>query len=370
VSDAAVLELSDSTRSLEVAARILRGAIAAGASDIHLRVGSAPMVRIEGQLCPLDHPVLDTHLVRSAIDAMARSADISVADGGDLDFSCELPNIGRFRAHVYRERGAPAVVLRHVPNEIPDFATLRLPPIIKRIAANESGLVLVCGATGNGKSTTIASILQYINENMTKHVVTVEEPIEYVFRNQNSSFSQRAVRSDVAGIEKALESAMREDPDVIFVGEIRSPTEFEASLRAAESGRLVVSTFHSADSVRAISRMIHMYPAELREGARHRLADTLAAIICQRLVPMRGSRQRVLVAEVLVRSPTVQDCIRDPARLKGIVAALERGENEYGTQTFDRELLRLVRDGTVGLDTARSVATSPNDLARALKLTR
>jgi twitching motility protein PilT len=327
------------------------------------------MVRIAGQLCPLEHPPLTADIVRDSVAALGRAAGMTV-EPPQVDFSCDVPGAGRFRAHAYWERGNPAIVLRHIPTEIPDFAALRLPPVVKPIASSERGLVLVCGATGNGKSTTIAAMLQWINQRATKHVVTIEDPIEFVFENDRSTFSQREVGRDVDSMQTGMEGALREDPDIVFIGEIRTATHFDAALSAAESGRVVISTFHSSDAMRAVQRMIHMYPQDFREGACHRIADALAAIVCQRLVPMRGGSQRVLVTEVLVRNPTVQDCIRDPARLRALPAALERGTSEFGTHTFDQELLRMIRDGLVSVDTAKAVANSPSDLVRALKLTR
>lgn len=358
-----------SERALRAGMRILKGAVAAHASDVHLRAGSAPVVRIEGDLVPLDHPTLSDSLVATMAHALAERGGVEIR-GSQADFSCQLPGVGRFRVHAYRQSGRLAIVLRHIPDQIPDFATLRLPPVAKRIVGTERGLVMVCGATGNGKSTTIASFLEYINQNATKHVVTIEDPIEFVFDEKHSSFSQREVGRDVESVMQGLEGAMREDPDVLFIGEIRTLEQFDVALNAAESGRFVISTFHSGDATRAVQRMIHMYPPDYRDGAAHRIADCLAAVICQRLVPRRGARQRILVTEVLVRSPTVQDCIRDPSRLRGLPAALERGTHEYGTHTFDQQLLQMVRDGLVTLDTAKAVANSPNDLARALKITR
>jgi twitching motility protein PilT len=261
-------------------------------------------------------------------------------------------------------------VLRHIPSPIPELAALRIPPVAKRIALEDRGLVLVTGATGNGKSTTIAAMLDYMNRKVPKHVVTIEDPVEFVFDDDQCTFSQREVGRDVTDLGEGLHSAMREDPDVIFVGEIRAPEEFDVALTAAEAGHLVVSTFHSADSSSALMRMINLYPQDYRDAARQRVADAVTGIISQRLVPQRGTNQRVLIAEILRPTPTVQDCIRDPNRFRGIPAALEASTHEYGTQSFDQQLLAMVRDGLVSVDTARAAARSPKDLVRNLKLTR
>jgi twitching motility protein PilT len=360
------------SHALELALRILRGAVAAGASDVHLKAGVAPLVRIQGQLCPLEHPALPDELVDATVAALAASAGVPPerANRPQVDFSCEVPDVARFRAHAYRQKGTAALALRRVPHPIPDFAALRLPPVVKRIAHAERGLVLVAGATGMGKSTTIAAMLEYVNCNAARHVVTLEDPVEFVFEDKRSSFSQREVGRDVESMSVGLEGVWREDPDILFIGELRTIEEFDVALNAAESGRVVVSTCHAADAARTITRMISLYPPDFRDSARARLADSLQAIIGQRLVTRRGARDRLLVTEVLTQSPTVQDCIRDPARTRSISSALEAGTHEYGSHSFDQNLAGMVRDGLVAVDTAKAAATSPSDLVRSLRITR
>jgi len=358
--------------AVDTVIRILKGAVHAKASDIHLRAGSAPQVRIDDELCPLEHPPLTPAVIEAGVRALAQYARVppEKLDRLQVDFSCVVPDVGRFRAHCYRQGGSQAVVLRCIPSEIPDFAKLRLPRVIKRIAGLRDGLLIVTGATRNGKSTTIASVLDYINRHEPRHVITLEDPIEYVFEDNVASFSQREVGRDLNSMQDGLESALRADPDIVFIGEVRTPAEFDVALHAAESGRLVVTTLHSGDCIRAISRMVHFYPADQRDSVRQRLADNLAAIIAQRLVPKRGGRSRILVTEVLTRSPTVQDCVRDPARLRALPAALDKASHEYGSHSFDQQLVRMVRDGLISLDTAKGVANSPSDLVRTLKVTR
>jgi twitching motility protein PilT len=358
--------------ALDIAIRIIRGALAAKASDVHLRSDAVPLVRIEGEIVPLTHPPIDAEVITTAIRALAAWGGVEDdrLRGRQFDFSSLVPEVGRLRVHGYRVNGKPACVLRAIPDPIPEFSELRLPPVIKRITTMSRGLVLVCGATGNGKSTTIAAMLAHLNQHEARHIVTIEDPIEFVMHDKISTFSQREVGRDVESFEEGLRGAMREDPDVIFVGEIRTFEEFELALNAAESGRLVITTFHAADTMRAITRMVHWYPPDLRESVANRLADTLAATISQRLVALRGGRERILVTEVYTRNPVAQDCIRDLTRLKGLPAALERGKSEFNTHTFDQELLQMVRDKLITLDTAKACANSPNDLVRALNVTR
>jgi len=350
--------------------RILKGSINAGASDIHLRANKPPMVRLEGELRRLDHPDLDPRLVDHIRATLAEYAELprQRLARRQCDFACEVPGIGRFRVHAYQQNKSHALVLRFIPTPIPDFATLRIPPVVKRLTALQRGLILVTGATGNGKSTTIASLLERVNQEQARHVVTIESPIEYLFEERLATFSMREIGRDVDDTHAGLLGALREDPDWIFVGEIRELPEFELALSAAEAGHVVVSSLHAQDSVRAIQRMIHFFPEGQRDGVRQRLADSLAAIISQRLVARRGAVDRVLVTELLMRSPTVQDCIRDPNRLRGLSKALDAGASEYGTHSFDHQLYQLVRDGVVDVDVARAAASNPNDLVRAFKM--
>jgi twitching motility protein PilT len=359
-------------RTLEAALRILRGAVAAKASDVHLKAGAVPRVRIRSQVVPLEHPPLSPELVFTLLQSLAAVAGVDPArwQGKQVDYSCEVPELGRFRVHAYRSSGNWAGVLRHIKKSIPEFSALRLPAVIKRIAGLDRGLVVVAGATGNGKSTTIASLLEFVNQKLPKHIVTIEDPIEFVFSDNVASFSQREVGRDVDNMAQGLEGALREDPDVLFVGETRTQAEFEVALNAAESGRLVITTFHSSDIERCVTRMVNMYPVDRQDQARNRIADTLMAVIAQKLLPQKGGSELILVTEVLTRSPTVVDCLRDATRLRGLTAALEKGTNEYGSHSFDQVLMGLVRDGVVSVDTAKAHVHSSNDFVRALNLSR
>ncbi|HKU40086.1 MAG TPA: ATPase, T2SS/T4P/T4SS family, partial [Polyangiales bacterium] len=292
-------------RTLEAALRILRGAVAAKATDVHVKAGSPPRVRIRSQVVPLEHPPLSAEFVQTMVQGLAAYAGVQQQRMAEkqFDFSCEVPELGRFRVHAYRQLGSMAATLRFIKKQVPDFGALRLPAVVKRIAQLERGLILVTGATGNGKSTTIASLLDYINQKLPKHIVTLEDPVEYVFADNIGSFSQREIGRDVDSMQAGLEGALREDPDVLMVGETRSLAEFEVVLNAAESGRLVITTFHSSDAERTVSRMVNMYPPHHQDQARNRIADVLSAVISQKLIPPKGGGELILVTEVLTRSP-------------------------------------------------------------------
>lgn len=350
--------------------RILKGACVAKASDIHLRADQAPIVRLAGELRPFEHPPLSRQFIEESRDALGVAALIprERLARPQVDFSCVVPDVGRFRVHAYHQAGGAALVLRAIPNPIPDLGALRLPPVVKRLAALDRGLVLVTGATGNGKSTTIAALLELVNQELFRHIVTLEDPVEFIFEEKRSTFSQREVGRDVDDAHQGLLGALREDPDWVFVGEIRTLDELDVALSAAEAGHVVISTMHAQDTTRAIQRMVNLYPEGHRDSARQRLADSLAGIVSQRLLLRRGTRERILATEVLLRTPTVQDCIRDPARIRGLGGALEAGTGEYGTHTFDQQILALFSAGLIAEDTARAAASSPHDVMRAMKM--
>ncbi len=368
-----VAALDSRHNELDVIVRILQGAIASGASDIHLRVGIAPVVRIEGEVIPLEHAILDHSTVEAAARGLGELAGVSRTrlSRKQVEFGCNVPEVGRFRVHVYRQRGSRAVVLRTIPSPIPEPSALRLPPVVKQIALSRHGLIAVTGATGNGKSTTIAAMLSYMNEKVRRHVVTIEDPIEFVFEDRMCTFSQREVGLDVDGFAHGMTGALREDPDVVFMGEVRTSSEFDSALAAAETGLLVIATMHSPDAVTTVQRMMNMYPQEFRASARDRIATTLKAVVGQKLLPVRGgARERVLVTEVLRSTGTVRDCIRDPGRFRSLPQVLDAGTHEYGTHTFDAQLLKMVRGKVIDVDVARGHARSPKDLVRALTITR
>jgi len=285
-----------------------------------------------------------------------------------VDFALHVEKTGRFRCHIYRQQGNWAAVLRIIPERVPDPKTLRLPPVIKQIADLTRGIVLVSGATGMGKSTTVASILTEMAANRSLHIVTIEDPIEFIIPDGKSVVSQRSVGVDVESFDDALRASFREDLDVLFIGELRSPLAVEVALQAGESGHLCISTIHTADAMSTIARVASMIPEDHKRNVLGRLSESLQAVICQRLVPMAGRTSRILVNEVLVTTPTLRQAIRDPAEHKSITQTVAREATGSNNQTFDQHLLTLVRNKLITLEIAEAAATCKADFQRALRL--
>ncbi len=348
--------------------KLLGLAVKVGASDVHLRANQPPMLRVSGELKPLNSPPFDLSTMRVIADRMTPSAiREKTGDQFQADFSAEWPGTARFRVHRFQVRGEPALVLRIIPLEVPDFAALRLPPAIKRVCAKDRGLVLVTGATGMGKSTSIAALLNHIAGHNRKHILTVEDPIEFVISPGTSIVSQRDVGHDVADFSTGIWAALREDPDIIFIGEIRDVETVRVALQAAETGHLIISAIHTVDATATIEHLIHMYPPDQQASARLRLAEVLEAVISQRLLPMKGHNRRVLTCEVLLRSPGIQEWIRKPDKSRPLVDRIAHSAPD-GMQTFDQDLKRLYEAGVIEMEVARAAASSPSDFARNLRV--
>ena len=343
--------------------KILRAAIERGASDLHLKAGDVIRARINGQLVPITkQPLSDADTRQIAMQLIPNEKDRQHIDRiTDYDCSWGIPGLGRFRVNILRQRGSFMIVLRIIPVEIPTFEQLRLPPILPKICSEERGLILVTGATGSGKTTTQAAMIGWINQNFRKHIVTLENPIEYLHRDNLSSITQRDVGNDTVSFQTGLRAALRQDPDVILIGEMRDTETIDTAVKAAEAGHLVISTLHTRDAVTTISRVVSVFPPEEQEMLRIRLAETLKAVISQRLVPRADGQGRILACEILVVTPAVRDCILDPRRLDEIVQLMEEGRVQYGMQTFDQHLMELVREGLVEYETAKVYASNPAD---------
>jgi twitching motility protein PilT len=342
--------------------------VQSGASDIHFRPGETPAYRVNGVLRPLKSDKLTAaHTRQLALNIIKdEQARARIETLQEFDTSYGVEGVSRFRANVYRQRGSLALVLRIIPNEVPTLEGLQLPPVIRQIASNERGLVLVTGATGSGKSTTLAAMVDHINKTEAVHVVTIEDPIEFIHKNQRSSLSQRELGQDTSSFSVALRAALRQDPDVILVGEMRDLETIDIALKAAETGHLVMSTVHTTDVTKTVGRLLSVFPAEEQLMVRARLAESLKATVSQRLLPRADGKGRVVALEVLVQTKTVQEYILDPARTAGLKDVLEKGRTTYGMQSFDQHLSELYKQRVISLETAKAAASNPADFERAL----
>ncbi len=347
---------------------ILRLGLQRGASDVHFKVGERVMMRINGRLHRLNLPPLAPQETRQVYDALRPSYVEQPADGvREVDFSLSVSGAGRFRVNAFQQRNSLALVIRLIPIKIPELASLNLPSILSAIANERRGLILVTGTTGSGKSTTLAAMLDQINKTRTAHVVTIEDPIEFLFSNQKSSIVQREIGVDTASFSVALRAALRQDPDVIMVGEMRDTETIDIALKAAETGHLVLSTAHTTDAAKTIQRILSVFPSGEQNMVGIRLAECLRAVISQRLLPRADGSGQIPAVETMVVTRVIQDCIRDPGRNYEINEFISKGRN-YGMQTFDQALLRMLRRGLITREVAISAATSPGDLDLQLRM--
>ncbi|MHB1212398.1 MAG: type IV pilus twitching motility protein PilT [Candidatus Nanopelagicales bacterium] len=347
---------------------ILAAAVAYGASDVHLRAGSPPLVRVAGQLWPLDvapFTAEDTEaLVQDALPT-DRDREAFAADH-ERDFALVAEGTGRFRGNAYRERGSAAMVLRHVKEAIPSFAELGLPPLVRELALRPSGLVLVCGPTGSGKTTTLAAMVDAINRERRCHILTIEDPIEFLHHDKAAAISQRELHTDTLQFSRALRSGMRQDPDVILVGEIRDVETMRTALQAAETGHLVLATLHARTVVDAVNRSIDVFPTGEQRQARASIAESLQGIVCQHLVPSSSGTGRQVVIETAVSTPRIREAVLDPDKTATIQDIVAEGEF-YGMRTFEQDAVRLVVTGTIAVEDAERVVARAADLHVALR---
>ncbi len=337
-----------------------------GASDIHFEAGYPPVYRIHGEL-------LSARLDRlTAEDTRALAAMVLGIPGEpgtpfdlphEVDRSFSVDGLSRFRVNVFRQRGSPGLVMRVIPFEVRDFQQLNLPPVVQAIAQARQGLVLVTGATGTGKSSTIAAMLQQINAADRVHIVTIEDPIEFIFGEGKSVVIQREVGADTEDFQSAIRAALRQDPDVIMVGELRDRETAEICLKAAETGHLVVTSIHTPDAVRSVGRLVGMFPADEQASVRGRLADNLRAIVSQRLLPRQDGAGLVPAVEVLLPTLSIQEAIRDPSRTGQMRKLIEQGR-AHGMQSFDQHLGELLRAQLISPEVAKAHASSPEDFER------
>jgi len=338
------------------------------ASDLHLRVGIRPMVRSDGKLLPIDdtivlHDDMDKILSQILNDDQREKFNKK----REMDLALSISKMGRFRINLYKQRGTVGIAIRQVNTNVPGFDELNLPEVIKNIANNKRGLIIVTGTTGSGKSTTLASMVEYINNNRHDNILTIEDPIEYIYRDKKSIISQREVGGDTESFATALKHAFRQDPDIILIGEIRDGDTMNIALTAADTGHLVLTTLHTLNAVETISRIISFFPPHQQQQIRMLLAGTLKSIVCQRLLPRCDGPGRVPAVEILVSTASIREAIIDSQKTMAILDYIEQGTIQYGMQSFDQSIMNLYRAGTISFEEAMAQCSNPDDFDLRVK---
>ncbi len=333
------------------------------ASDLHIKVGSHPVIRVDGELTPLVElkRLMQEDTIAMAFSIMSSRQKEKFKNNYEIDIAYSVPGLGRFRCNIFQQRGTIGMVLRVIPMLIRTVDELGLPPVLSRIADEERGLVLVTGTTGSGKSTTLAAMIDHINRTRSTHVMTVEDPIEFLHRDNKSMVNQREVAVDTRSFAQALRSALRQDPDVILVGEMRDFETIETGLLAAETGHLVFSTLHTLDATETINRIIAVFPPHQQKQIRLQLASVLKAVISQRLMPRADGNGRAPAVEVMISTPFIRDCIVDKDKTHLIHGAIASGTSQYGMQTFDQSIFGLFEQGLVSYDEALRWASNVDE---------
>jgi twitching motility protein PilT len=336
--------------------KIIKAAVERGASDLHIKAGDVFRARINGKLVPLTKQRLTPDQTKSiALKLISSEEDRARIDRlRDFDCSWGMPGVGRFRVNVLRQRSSFMIVMRVIPFTVPTIESLSLPEVLKQVAESERGLVLVSGVSGSGKSSTIAAMVHHINRTLHKHVVTIENPIEFLHRDLSCSITQREVGVDTDSMTVGLRAALRQDPDVVVLGEIADATTIDTALKAAETGRLVIGTLSTPDVVTTVERVLGTIPAEEREVGRLRFAESIRAIISQQLLPMKDDTGRVAAVEVLIATPAARECLKEAERVNQVKRIMADGRKDLGTQTYDQHLEELVEAGQITAETQRA----------------
>ena len=352
--------------------KIIKAAVDRGASDLHIKAGDVFRARINGRLVPLTKQRLTPEQTKT----IAKQLIPTEEDRGridkirDYDCSWGMPGIGRFRVNILRQRSSFMIVMRVIPFDVPSFESLRLPAVLGQVAGAERGMVLVTGVTGSGKTSTMAAMVNHINQTQHKHVLTLESPIEFLHRDLNCSITQREIGTDTDDFRMGLRAALRQDPDVVLIGEMRDAETVDTAMKAAETGHLLISTLHTPDAVNTVNRIIAMFPADEQGIARLRLAESLQAVVSQRLLPRADGNGRAAAIEILLCTATARDMIRDPARLPELHEYIGESREQYGMQTFDQHLMDLVTDGTVTYEVAATASSNPSDFELQMRTLR
>ena len=344
----------------------LRKAVEEGVSDVHLRIDEVPVVRKDGKIVKTNYPVIKekdiSHVLNVVLPKYLRT---KVQAAFDLDFSYEIKGISRFRINLARQLGNTSLVFRIIPYEIPSFAELKLPPALNMFAKFHSGIVLVTGPTGSGKSTTIASLIDLINKNERKHIITIEDPIEFIYSNKNCIITQRQVEIDTLSFPDGVKYALRQDPDVILIGEIRDLETLTSAMKAAETGHLVIASLHTNDAIQTVNRIVGMFDPKDRDGVRKQLAETLIECVAQKLLPLKSGHGRIPACEIMVVTPTIKDfIIKD--ELEQIYDLVKKGS--YNDMiTMNMSLLQLIKEGLISKETAIEVSDNKVEIEQMLR---
>jgi twitching motility protein PilT len=349
--------------------QIIKAAVDRGASDLHIKSGDAFRARIHGKLVALTKQALTPEQTKQiALHLMPEHDKARIDDIKDYDCSWFADGIGRFRVNIMKQRGSFMIVMRVIPLEVPTFEKLQLPPIMARIAEAERGMILVTGVTGSGKSSTMAAMINYMNQHSNRHILTLENPIEFLHRDINCAITQREIGSDTSDFKQGLKSALRQDPDVIMIGEMRDAETIDTAIKAAETGHLLISTLHTADAMSTINRVVAMFSPAEQTVVRLRLAESLHAVISQRLIKRVDGKSRAVAAEVLINTPAVKDMIVDSQRIGEVKDYMESSKEQYGMQSFDQALADLVTTKQISFHAAMAAASKPADFELKLRM--
>jgi twitching motility protein PilT len=330
------------------------------ASDLHIKTGTPPTIRVDGRLIALDEPTPSNQDIEAIVEQILTPKQRKLfEEHNEIDFAFSIPGLCRFRANFYRQRGTVAMAFRQIPFGVPSLGELNLPKTLADLMEKPRGLVLVTGTVGQGKSTTLASMVDHVNTNLPRNVITVEDPVEFLHRDNKALISQREVGLDTASFHDGLKYILRQDPDIILIGEIRDQDTMKVALMAADTGHLVLSTLHTPDAAQTVNRIISFFPLHEHDEVRYLLSNNLAAVVSMRLIPHKSGQGRVPATEVLINTATVAEYILDPEKTGLIHKAIQEGVNQYGMQTFDQALMRLYRDEQISYDEAIKNCTNP-----------
>ncbi len=348
--------------------RVLQRMVELKASDLHVKVGTKPTARVDGALVTLDEPAPSQQDLEAIVDQILTPKQKKVfEETREVDFAFGVTGLSRFRSNFYQQRGTTAMVFRQVPASIPSFEDLMLPSVLEEIAVRPRGLVLVCGTVGSGKSTTLAAMIDSVNRKEAKNIITIEDPVEFLFRDKKSTVSQREVGLDTASFAEGLKHILRQDPDVILIGEIRDAETMMTALMAADTGHLVLTTLHTVDAPQTINRVISFFPPHQHEEIRFMLSSTLQAVIALRLIPRADQPGRVPAVEVMTVTATIREYLLDPEKSTAMKAAIAEGATQYGMQTFDQAIMKLYSEQKISMENALRYCSNPTEFELRVK---